>query len=179
VHGKLARAKRPGPKELLDKRNEDWLRAATIIYGLKKDIRQVDIWWARRFLRSILADPIVKKGGTTGNESNSARMYLKEMEKRWPDKEKRSKRKKPKRVKNRLVVRLIERTIRRVNRELLGLKGKSLYWQRRYNNLSISDKQWGEVRDRLMVVRMEVEKLEGEKARLYDRKYRVMNGRVK
>jgi hypothetical protein len=164
MNNKLARAKPAGPKERKESREYDWHRLATIM-NVNYKPRQVDIWWARKFLKRIIADPIVQKGKLTLDESPGAWMFLKMLDAKYPEIDYRrlerqeAKKAKPKKYKKASNILIAQSTLRGLRKKLKELKPKLGYWEPRYAKMGISNPKWKEIRDKVMELRAEQDRL--------------------
>lgn len=148
-------------------RDYDWDRVRYILnVDYEPLISQADIWWARKFLRRILADPMVKRGRAWDNETGQARIHMADIDRRFPE----QKFKKPKAEKRKLKARptkfdnarnAVTKNLLKVARARLNeCKKQSDYWEIRFSNMAVSNPKWADLHHKVTANREEIKKLE-------------------
>ena len=78
---KLGRAKRT-PSTILAEREHNWRRAIATLS--MRRVKSIDIWWCRKFLEGIIANPLVYTAKKILDEGPSAKRYLAELNDKYP-----------------------------------------------------------------------------------------------
>jgi hypothetical protein len=124
-----------------------------------------DLWWARKFLRTVLANPLHPV------ETMSAANLLQRLDDKWPEPKPKKVVKQP--VKQRKLkqahVLILQSALRGVRKKLKVAKTSLDYWTPRFNNMALSNPKWGDMRQKVNLLRQEVDQYKVRVSNLKER----------